>query len=209
MRRMLAASVVVTVALVGLSALGAGAAPDTTAMTTAQTDARSADPGGATDPLPTFQSLQPVRCGTPGALRDDYPGRPCTLPVGPNLLGAKPFLFAVRVTRPTVRYGRRWNAPAGKVWVEVLPSTGTQHAMAMALSRLGAEFRFLSEGQFLPAVYDNPESPIYLLEPNIRAARNLIASVCHGGCHNPSPAPNHKCRLSAKNAPSRSQIRRA
>jgi hypothetical protein len=62
MRQLLAASVVVTVALVALSALDAGASPDTTATTTARAVAGSADAGGATNSLPTY-FLRPMGSG--------------------------------------------------------------------------------------------------------------------------------------------------
>jgi hypothetical protein len=193
MRRLLAASVVVTVAMVALSALGAGAATDTT-TTTAKAVAGSADASGTTDPLPAFRAVRGVPCGTPGGLKDNYPGRPCGLPFGPNLLGARPFLFAVRVPRPKVPFRTYPKPSAGEKWVEVLPSAQTQRAMTMASSHLGGEFRFLLNGRFLPgALFDEPESPIiYLVEPNARAARNLIASVCQDGCHKPIPAPGSK-----------------
>jgi hypothetical protein len=66
MRQLLAASVVATVALVALSALDAGASPDTTATTTARAVAGSADAGAATNSLPTY-FLRPmgVRSGLP------------------------------------------------------------------------------------------------------------------------------------------------
>jgi hypothetical protein len=190
MRRLLAASVVVTVALVALSALGAGAAPETTATTTAQAVAGGADASGATSSLPTYQQFRQVdRCGTPGAIRIGYPGLPCAVPFGPNLLVAEPFLFAVWSTEPKLPYRKPWKTPAGKVWVQLVPSAGTQHAVGIAFGNLGGIYEFVSGGHVIPWLFTGKMSRVYLLEPNARAARNLIASVCHDGCHKPIPRP--------------------
>jgi hypothetical protein len=117
---------------------------------------------------------------------------PCALPVGPNLLGAKPFLIAVRSTEPKLPFRKPWKTPPGSEWVRLVPIAGTQHAIGVAFGSLGGISDFVSGGQVIPWLFTGKLSRVYLLEPNARAARNLIATVCQDGCHQPIPAAGSK-----------------
>jgi hypothetical protein len=94
---------------------------------------------------------------------------------------------------PAGAMGTAGGTPPGP-WVEVVISDNAkvvmQHAVTAA-SREGRSppFDFAFDGHPLPGDLGGDGVTVFLLAPDARTARSIVALVCHAGCNKPVPGP--------------------
>jgi hypothetical protein len=67
-----------------------------------------------------------------------------------------------------------------------------EHELADAYSRPNAAqhgFDFVFNGRPLLGTFGGDRISVFLLAPNVRTARQIVASVCRNGCNKPFPGP--------------------
>jgi hypothetical protein len=139
----------------------------------------------------TFQQEHSAPCGSSGAVKSYSAPRLCVR-LSRVVLGPGAFVLARRLRAGAM--GTAGGTPPGP-WVEVVISDNAKVVMQQAVTAAFKDgtgsppFDFAFDGHPLPGDLGGDGVTVFLLAPDARTARSIVALVCHAGCNKPFPGP--------------------